>query len=133
QHHSVFGRVSPDQKEHMVKALQHRHRVVAMTGDGVNDALAVKSADLGIAMGDAAAATKAVSRMVLLDSKFSLLPHVLAEGRKVIANMERLAHLFLTKTTYVFLFVLVFSLLAWQYPAVPRQTSTADALFIGIA
>lgn len=133
QQHSVFGRVSPDQKEHMVKALQHREHVVAMTGDGVNDALAVKSADLGIAMGDAAAATKAVSRMVLLDSKFSRLPYVVAEGRKVIANMERLAHLFLTKTTYAFLFVLVFSLLAWQYPALPRQTSTADALFIGIA
>src|SRR5690625_7348648 len=71
--------------------------------------------------------------MVLIDSKISRLPHVLAEGRKVIANMERLAHLFLTKTTYAFLFVLVFSLLAWQYPALPRQTSTADALFIGIA
>src|SRR5699024_2402448 len=82
QQHSVFGRVSPDQKDHMVKALQHREHVVAMTGDGVNDALAVKSADLGIAMGDAAAATKAVSRMVLLDSKFSRLPYVVAEGRK---------------------------------------------------
>ena len=131
--YSVFGRVSPDQKEQMVKALQYRNRVVAMTGDGVNDALAVKTADLGIAMGDAAAATKAVSRMVLLDSKFSRLPHVLAEGRKVIANMERLAHLFLAKTSYAFLFVLFFSLLAWQYPALPRQMSTADFLFIGIA
>lgn len=131
--HSVFGRVSPDQKEQMVKALQHRDHVVAMTGDGVNDALAVKTADLGIAMGDASAATKAVSRMVLLDSKFSRLPNVLAEGRKVIANMERLAHLFLAKTTYAFLFVLVFSLLAWQYPALPRQMSTADFLFIGLA
>lgn len=131
--YSVFGRVSPDQKELMVKALQHRNRVVAMTGDGVNDALAVKTADLGIAMGDAAAATKAVSRMVLLDSKFSRLPHVLAEGRKVIANMERLAHLFLAKTTYAFVFVLFFSLLAWQYPALPRQMSTADFLFIGLA
>ncbi|NWN89398.1 MAG: HAD-IC family P-type ATPase [Micrococcaceae bacterium] len=131
--HSVFGRVSPDQKEQMVKALQHRDHVVAMTGDGVNDALAVKTADLGIAMGDASAATKAVSRMVLLDSKFSRLPNVLAEGRKVIANMERLAHLFLAKTTYAFLFVLVFSLMAWQYPALPRQMSTADFLFIGLA
>lgn len=133
ERYSVFGRVSPDQKEQMVKALQHRNRVVAMTGDGVNDALAVKTADLGIAMGDAAAATKAVSRMVLLDSKFSRLPHVLAEGRKVIANMERLAHLFLAKTIYALLFVLVFSLLAWQYPALPRQMSTADFLFIGLA
>jgi len=133
EQYSVFGRVSPDQKEQMVKALQHRDHVVAMTGDGVNDALAVKTADLGIAMGDAAAATKAVSRMVLLDSKFSRLPHVLSEGRKVIANMERLAHLFLAKTAYAFLFVLLFSLLAWQYPALPRQMSTADFLFIGLA
>lgn len=133
EQHSVFGRVSPDQKEQMVKAIQHNNHVVAMTGDGVNDALAVKTADLGIAMGDAAAATKAVSRMVLLDSKFSRLPNVLAEGRKVIANMERLAHLFLAKTAYAFLFVLVFSLFAWQYPALPRQMSTADFLFIGLA
>ena len=114
-------------------ALKRRNRVLAMTGDGVNDALAVKTADLGIAMGDAAAATKAVSRMVLLDSKFSRLPSVLAEGRKVIANMEQLAHLFLAKTTYALLFVLVFSLFAWQYPALPRQMSTADFLFIGLA
>ncbi|WGH92200.1 HAD-IC family P-type ATPase [Auritidibacter ignavus] len=131
--YSVFGRVSPDQKKRMVEALRASGHTVAMTGDGINDALALKSADLGIAMGNAAPATKAVSRMVLLDSKFDRLPSVLAEGRKVIANVERLAHLFLAKTAYAFGFVLIFSLLFWQYPLLPRQASTADALFIGIA
>ncbi|WP_311200791.1 HAD-IC family P-type ATPase [Micrococcus terreus] len=130
--HSVFGRVSPDQKQSMVKALQSRGHVVAMTGDGINDALALKTADLGIAMGNGAPATKAVSRMVLLDGKFSRLPSVLAEGRKVIANMERLAHMFLTKTSYAVLFGVVFSLLAWQFPLLPRQASTVDFLMIGL-
>ncbi|WGH82936.1 HAD-IC family P-type ATPase [Auritidibacter ignavus] len=133
ENYSVFGRVSPDQKKRMVEALRANGHTVAMTGDGINDALALKSADLGIAMGNAAPAAKAVSRMVLLDSKFSRLPSVLAEGRKVIANVERLAHLFLAKTAYAFGFVLIFSLLFWQYPLLPRQASTADALFIGIA
>lgn len=129
---TVFGRVSPQQKKDLVQALQSRGHVVAMTGDGINDTLALKHADLGIAMGDSAAATKAVSRMVLLDSKFSRLPHVLAEGRTVIANIERLAHLFLAKTCYAVLFAVVFSLLFWQYPMLPRQASTMDALMIGI-
>jgi cation-transporting P-type ATPase E len=130
--HSVFGRVSPDQKKGMVKALQDTGHVVAMTGDGINDALALKSADLGIAMGNGAPATKAVSRMVLLDSRFSRLPAVLAEGRQVIANMEQLAHMYLTKTSYALLFGVVFSLLAWQYPLLPRQASTVDFLMIGL-
>ncbi len=130
--YSVFGRVSPDQKKGMVKALQDAGHVVAMTGDGINDALALKSADLGIAMGNGAPATKAVSRMVLLDSRFSRLPAVLAEGRQVIANMEQLAHMYLTKTSYAVLFGVVFSLLAWQYPLLPRQASTVDFLMIGL-
>ncbi|MBB5750735.1 HAD-IC family P-type ATPase [Micrococcus sp. TA1] len=130
--HSVFGRVTPDQKKGMVKALQDAGHVVAMTGDGINDALALKSADLGIAMGNGAPATKAVSRLVLLDSRFSRLPAVLAEGRQVIANIEQLAHLYLTKTAYAVLFGVVFSLLAWQYPLLPRQASTVDFLMIGL-
>ncbi|MEV4899989.1 HAD-IC family P-type ATPase [Citricoccus sp. NPDC055426] len=130
--HSVFGRVSPEQKKGMVVALQESGHVVAMTGDGINDALALKTADLGIAMGNGAPATKAVSRMVLLDSRFSRLPKVLAEGRQVIANMEQLAHLYLTKTAYAVLFGVVFSLLAWQYPLLPRQASTVDFLMIGL-
>ncbi|MCK6091583.1 HAD-IC family P-type ATPase [Micrococcus endophyticus] len=130
--HDVFGRVSPDQKKAMVEALQSRGHVVAMTGDGVNDALALKTADLGIAMGNAAPATKAVSRMVLLDGRFDRLPAVLGEGRQVIANMERLAHIYLTKTTYALLFGVVFSLLAWQFPLLPRQASTVDFIMIGL-
>ena len=129
--HDVFGRVSPDQKKAMVQALQSRGHVVAMTGDGVNDALALKTADLGIAMGNAAPATKAVSRMVLLDGRFDRLPRVLGEGRQVIANMERLAHIYLTKTTYALLFGVVFSLFAWQFPLLPRQASTVDFIMIG--
>ncbi|WP_300345345.1 HAD-IC family P-type ATPase [Nesterenkonia sp.] len=129
--HQVFGRVTPEQKSHMVQALQANGHVVAMTGDGINDALAVKKADLGIAMGSGAPATKAVSRMVLLDGKFSRLPNVLTEGRKVIANTERLAHLFLTKTAYAILLGLVFALLFWPFPFLPRQFSTVDFLMIG--
>lgn len=132
ERHSVFGRVSPEQKKAMVVALQSRDHVVAMTGDGINDALALKTADLGIAMGNGAPATKAVSRMVLLDGRFARLPSVLAEGRKVIANMERLAHMFLTKTSYAVLFGVVFSLLAWPFPLIPRQASTVDFLMIGL-
>ena len=129
--HQVFGRVTPNQKAAMVDALKANGHVVAMTGDGINDALAVKRADLGIAMGSGAPATKAVSRMVLLDGKFSRLPSVLKEGRKVIANTERLAHLFLTKTAYAILLGLVFALMFWPFPFLPRQFSTVDFLIIG--
>lgn len=129
--HQVFGRVTPQQKAAMVDALKANGHVVAMTGDGINDALAVKKADLGIAMGSGAPATKAVSRMVLLDGKFSRLPSVLTEGRKVIANTERLAHLFLTKTAYAILLGLVFAMMFWPFPFLPRQFSTADFLMIG--
>lgn len=129
--HEVFGRVTPQQKAAMVEALKANGHVVAMTGDGINDALAVKKADLGIAMGSGAPATKAVSRMVLLDGRFTHLPSVLQEGRKVIANTERLAHLFLTKTAYAILLGLTFALMFWQFPFLPRQFSTVDFLMIG--
>lgn len=129
--HNVFGRVSPYQKKNMVSGLQERGRVVAMTGDGINDALALKHADLGIAMGNAAPATKAVSRLVLLDGKFSRLPSVLAEGRKIIANIERVTNLFLTKTSFAVMMGVVLGLLAWTFPFLPRQYSTADLLIIG--
>ncbi|MDJ0379002.1 HAD-IC family P-type ATPase [Cryobacterium sp. PH31-L1] len=130
--HHVFGRVTPTQKRDMVIALQNRGHVVAMTGDGVNDVLALKRADIGIAMGSGADATKAVSRLVLLDGQFSHLPIVVAEGRRVIANIELVSKLFLTKTVYAVLLALAFGLLLWEFPFLPRQLSAADGLTIGI-
>ena len=128
----VFGRVTPRQKLEMVRALQRRGHVVAMTGDGVNDALAIKEADLGIAMDTAAQATKAVARLVLLDGRFDRMPGVVAEGRRVIANIERVSMLFLTKTMYAFAIGVIFGLFAWAFPFLPRQLSITDGLTIGI-
>ena len=130
--HRVFGRVSPEQKKAMVLSLQRLGHTVAMTGDGVNDALALKHADMGIAMGSGAAATRAVARLVLLDGQFSRLPRIVAEGRQVIANVERLAKLFLSKTTYAILFAIVFGALLWPFPFLPRQLSIVDGLTIGL-
>ncbi len=129
---SAFGRVSPEQKRSIVKALQRDGHTVAMTGDGVNDALALKDADLGIAMGSAAGATKAVARLVLLDNRFATLPDVVAQGRRVIANMERVSNLFLTKTTYAALLAIVVVVLAWPYPFLPRHLTLVGSLTIGI-
>ncbi|MFZ2964469.1 MAG: HAD-IC family P-type ATPase, partial [Rhodoglobus sp.] len=128
----VFGRVTPAQKKDMVLALQRAGRTVAMTGDGVNDALALKHADLGIAMGSGAAATRAVARIILLDGQFSHLPRVVAEGRRVIANVERLARLFLTKTAYALVLAVTFGALLLPYPFLPRQLSISDGLTIGL-
>lgn len=128
----VFGRVTPQQKLDMVRALKLRGHTVAMTGDGVNDALAIKESDLGIAMDGAAQATKAVSRLVLLDGRFDRLPHVVAEGRKVTANIERVSKLFLTKTTYAFGIGVLFGLLSLSFPFLPRQLSITDGLTIGL-
>ena len=132
ENHDVFGRVTPEQKRAMVGALQAREHCVAMTGDGVNDALALKDADLGIAMGNGTQATKAVAQIVLVDSKFSVLPGVLSEGRRIIANMERVSSLFLAKTTYAAILVIVTALVGWRYPFLPRQFSYIDSLTIGI-
>ncbi|WP_448060299.1 HAD-IC family P-type ATPase [Cellulomonas hominis] len=131
-HAQVFGRVTPEQKRAMVHALQARGHVVAMTGDGVNDALALKDADLGIAMGSGAPATKAVSRLVLLDGSFASLPGVVAQGRRVIANTERVASLFLAKTTYSALLVIATVLLTQPYPFLPRHLTLISGLTIGI-
>lgn len=130
--HTVFGRVTPEQKRAFVNALKSRGHTVAMTGDGVNDALALKDADLGIAMGNAAPATKAVSRLVLLNSQFDALPLVVAEGRRVIANMERVASLFLTKTTWAALLAAVVAITGFVYPFLPRQLTIVSSLTIGI-
>ncbi len=132
EQHIVFGRVTPEQKKRIVIALQSRGHTVAMTGDGVNDALAIKTADIGIAMNSGSAATKAVARLVLLDGQFSHLPDVVAEGRQVIANIERVSMLFLTKTVYATTLAVLFGLLVLEYPFLPRQLSITDGLTIGI-
>jgi cation-transporting P-type ATPase E len=130
--HSVYGRVSPQQKRAIVGALQHRGHFVAMTGDGVNDALALKDADIGIAMGSGAPATRAVAQVVLLDGRFANMPSVVAEGRRVIANVERVANLFVTKTFYAMLLAIAIGVARWPYPFLPRHLTIVSSLTIGI-
>ncbi|HEU0206061.1 MAG TPA: HAD-IC family P-type ATPase [Pseudolysinimonas sp.] len=128
----VFGRVTPEQKKAVILSLQSLGHTVAMIGDGVNDTLALKHADLGIAMGSGTAAARSVAQIVLLDGSFARLPHVVAEGRRVIANVERLAKLFLSKTVYALVLALGFGLLLWPFPFLPRQLSVVDGLTIGL-
>ena len=139
---SVFGRVTPSQKQAMVGALHKRDHTVAMTGDGVNDVLALKQADLGIAMGSGSSATRAVAQLVLLDNKFSVMPRVVAEGRRVLGNIERVADVFLTKTFYATIistFIGLSVLLSLknggeslEFPFLPRHFTLISALTIGI-
>ncbi|WP_280266391.1 cation-translocating P-type ATPase [Nocardia wallacei] len=139
---TTFGRVRPDQKRAMVGALQSRGHTVAMTGDGVNDVLALKDADIGVAMGAGSPATRAVAQIVLLDNKFATLPYVVGEGRRVIGNIERVSNLFLTKTVYsVLLAFLVgvagigsqlFHYEPVPYPFLPRHVTIAAWFTIGI-
>jgi len=129
---SVIGRVSPHQKESIVKALQARGHTVAMTGDGVNDVLALKLADIGVAMGSGAPATKAVAELVLLDNRFATLPGVVAEGRRVTANIERVANLFITKTVWATLLAVAMGAALMPYPFLPRQLTVIDTLAIGV-
>lgn len=129
---NVFGRVQPEQKRQIAQVLQAAGHVVAMTGDGVNDALALKDADIGIAMNSGAQATKAVAELILLDNKFSRLPNVLAEGRRVIANIERVANLFVIKNVYSLLLSLAVTVAGLQYPYLPSQMTVISTLTIGI-
>jgi cation-transporting ATPase E len=129
---SVFGRVTPQQKESMVQALQARGHTVAMTGDGVNDVLALKLADIGVAMGSGAPATKAVAELVLLDNSFATLPGVVAEGRRVTANIERVANLFITKTVWATLLAVAVGAALLPYPFLPRHLTIIDTLAIGV-
>lgn len=141
-HDTTFGRVRPDQKRAMVGALQSRGHTVAMTGDGVNDVLALKDADIGVAMGAGSPATRAVAQIVLLDNKFATLPYVVGEGRRVIGNIERVSNLFLTKTVYSVLLAFLVGLAGVGsqifgydpigYPFLPRHVTIAAWFTIGI-
>ena len=128
----VFGRVTPEQKRDMVDALRRDGHTVAMTGDGVNDVLALKHADIGIAMGSGSAATKSVAQLVLLDDRFATMPLAVAEGRRVTANTERVANLFLTKTSWATLLAVITSFTAIAYPLLPRHLTLVGSLSIGI-
>ena len=108
--------MSPEQKRAFVHALQADGHVVAMTGDGVNDALAIKDADIGVAMNNGAQATKAVAQLVLLDGKFSHMPSVLAEGRRVINNVERVANLFVAKNVMSLIAIVTAAAFALPFP-----------------
>ncbi|QIS02860.1 HAD-IC family P-type ATPase [Nocardia brasiliensis] len=139
---TTFGRVRPDQKRAMVAALQSRGHTVAMTGDGVNDVLALKDSDIGVAMGAGSPATRAVAQIVLLDNKFATLPYVVGEGRRVIGNIERVSNLFLTKTVYSVLLAFLVGLAGVGsqifgydpigYPFLPRHVTIAAWFTIGI-
>jgi cation-transporting ATPase E len=130
--HAVFGRVVPDTKRDIVRALQAEYHIVAMTGDGVNDVLALKTADIGIAMGSGASATRGVAQLILLDDRFSTLPAVVAEGRRVIGNMERVAQLFFTKTVYATLLAVLIGVAGLPFPFLPRHLTLIGTLTIGI-
>jgi cation-transporting ATPase E len=138
EHASVFGRVTPAQKRSMVGALRSRGHTVAMTGDGVNDVLALKDADIGVAMGSGSPASRAVAQIVLLDNRFATLPYVVAEGRRVIGNIERVATLFLTKTVYSVLLAIVIGipgLIGYgvlPYPFLPRHVTLVGWFTIGL-
>ena len=129
---AVFGRVTPRQKRAMVKALQSQNHVVAMTGDGVNDVLALKDADMGIAMGSGSGASRSVAQLVLMDDKFSSLPSVLAEGRRVMNSVERASNLFIYGTVYAVLISLTVSAAGVEFPFLPRHLTLVRALSVGI-
>ncbi len=129
---TVFGRVQPRQKQALVAALQSRGHVVAMTGDGVNDVLALKDADIGVALSAGSSAARAVAQLVLLDNSFGSLPAVVAEGRRVIANVERVANLFVTKTVYATLLAVAVGVAQLPFPFLPRQLTVISSLTIGI-
>ena len=131
-HYTVFGRVTPQQKKDLVAALQKKKHVVAMTGDGVNDLLAMKQANCSIAMASGAEAASSLSSLVLLDSDFSAMPGVVAEGRRVINNIQRSASLFLVKNIFSFFLSLITLFTAWPYPLEPIHLTVISSLAIGV-
>ena len=132
QKYTIFGRVTPTQKKDLVVALKNMGHTVAMTGDGVNDVLALKEADCSIAMASGSDAARNVSELVLLDSNFEAMPKIVAEGRKTINNIERSASLFLAKTMYATILAILFVFISWPYPFMPIQLSLISVVTIGI-
>ena len=130
--HTVFGRVTPDKKRRLIRALQKRKHTVAMTGDGVNDVLAMKEADCGIAMASGAQAASQVAQLVLLNSDFSAMPGIVGEGRRVINNIQRAATLFLVKNIFSLGLSIISFFTNWPYPMVPFHLSVISALTIGV-
>ena len=132
EENNIFGRVKPDQKKLLIRALKNNGHVVAMTGDGVNDVLALKESDCGIAMNEGTDAARNVSELVLLDSNFDSMPEIVKEGRRTINNVERSATLFLSKTIYASLLALLFLFINYSYPFQPIQMTLINSLTIGI-
>ena len=132
ENYNIFCRTSPSQKKLLIKALKENGHTVAMTGDGVNDCLALKEADLSIAMASGSDAARNVSEIVLLDSNFDAVINVLLEGRRTINNIERSATLFLTKTIYASMLAIIFLFLSMDYPFQPIQLSLISSITIGI-
>ncbi len=128
----VFGRVAPEQKRAIIRALQHRGHVVAMIGDGVNDVLALKAADVGVAMGSGSGAARTVAPLILVDGRFAAMPHIVAEGRRVIGNIERVASLYVTKTVYAFLLAWAVGIAGWAFPLLPRHYTVIGVATIGV-
>ena len=132
ENYTVFGRVTPDKKKALIRALKQQGHTVAMTGDGVNDVLAMKEADCGIAMASGAQAASQVAQLVLLDSDFAAMPSIVGEGRRVINNIQRAATLFLVKNIFSLGLSLISFLTNWAYPLVPLHLSVISALTIGV-
>ncbi len=129
---TVFGRVTPEMKKRLILAMKKKGHTVAMTGDGVNDVLAMKQADCGVAMASGARATSQVARLVLTDSDFAAMPGIVAEGRRVINNIQRTATLFLVKNVFSLGLALICMLTGWAYPIQPFHMSIVAALTIGV-
>ena len=130
--YAVFGRVKPEQKKAFVLALQEKGHTVAMTGDGVNDTLALKAADCSVAMAAGSDAARNVAQLVLVDNDFAHMPDVVAEGRRSINNLQRSASLFLVKTVFSMVLAVLFIILPWQYPYQPIQMTLVSGFTIGI-
>ena len=130
--YTIFGRVTPAQKQDIIKALKSEGHIVAMVGDGVNDVLAMKEADCGVAMANGSEIARNVAHLVLLNSDFASMPKAVAEGRKSINNLQRSSSLFLSKTIYSFLLAFLFFIIPTPYPFIPIQMTLISALTIGI-